>query len=179
MICLAAARRAPSLLLAAFLLASLQLAALLLAPPVRAQATEAIYVAGIQRELLAHGYQPGPIDGIAGARTREAIRAYQRDAGLAVDGKADRRLLDHLKFALPKVYAFGEPVIGHVLDVQRALAERGYYLGPHDGVAGSATHRAVDRFRRDAGLPADTSIDAHLLQRIRDAPPEVMAQPAH
>lgn len=137
--------------------------------------TQAAYVTGIQRELLAHGYRPGPIDGIAGGQTRAAIRAYQSDAGLAVDGAPSKELLDHLKFALPKVYRFGQPVMGHILNVQRALAGRGYYLGPHDGLAGPATYRALDRFQADAGLPLDTEIDSRLLQQIRDAPPEVKA----
>ncbi|GAB4372583.1 MAG: hypothetical protein Kow00114_34090 [Kiloniellaceae bacterium] len=140
---------------------------------------EAAYVRGIQKELLAHGYKPGPVDGVAGPQTRAAIRAYQADAGLDVDGKADKRLLDHLKFALPKVYTFGAPVTGHVLDAQRALAERGYYLGPQDGLAGPATYRALDRFQRDAGLPPETEIDSRLVQHILEAPANVKAGPAY
>jgi len=139
---------------------------------------ETAIVRGIQRELLAHGYPAGPVDGIMGRETRAAIRAYQGDAGLTVDGTASRALLDHLKFALPKVNRFGEPVVGTVLSVQRELAERGYYLGPHDGLAGPATYRALDRFQADAGLLLDTTIDSRLLQDIRDAPPEIKADTA-
>jgi len=149
------------------------------AAPQLAQASsiaQEIYVRGIQKELLAHGYKAGPVDGLAGPRTQAAIRAYQRDAGLTVDGRATKRLLDHLKFALPKVYSFGAPVTGHVLDVQRALAERGYYLGPHDGIAGPATRRAVSWFQRDAGLAPDPAIDSRLLQQIRDAPTGIKAE---
>ncbi len=148
------------------------------AGPQLAQASggvEAAYVRGVQKELLAHGYNAGPVDGIAGPRTRAAIRAYQKDAGLAVDGQPSKRLLDHLKFALPKVYSFGEPVMGHVLEVQRELAKRGYYLGPHDGLAGPATRRAVSWFQRDAGLIEDSSIDSRLLQQIRDADASIKA----
>lgn len=43
-------------------------------------------IAAIQRALLARGYDPGPADGIAGRRTEAAVRAFQRDAGLTVDG---------------------------------------------------------------------------------------------
>ena len=63
----------------------------------------------IQEELAAHGYAPGPPDGLPGPRTTRAIRAYQRDAGLPVDGVATKELLDHLKFVLPKVYARHAP----------------------------------------------------------------------
>lgn len=70
-------------------------------PPLMARA----YAAGIQEELLLHGYDGGPPDGVIGQRSVRAIRAYQRDAGLPADGLASKELLDHLKFALPKVYA--------------------------------------------------------------------------
>ena len=69
-------------------------------PPV----TRAAYLAGISEELAAHGYDRGPLDA--------AIRAYQHDAGLPVDGVASKGLLDHLKFVLPKVYAARAPAGG-------------------------------------------------------------------
>lgn len=40
----------------------------------------------IQRALLSLGYDPGPADGIAGAKTKAAIVAFQRAAGLYPDG---------------------------------------------------------------------------------------------
>jgi len=150
-------------------------------PPAAAQLAQAptqmqtTYVRGVQKELLAHGYRPGPVDGVAGRQTRAAVRAYQRDAGLPVDGVADKRLLDHLKFARPKVYSFGQPVMGHVLDLQRELAKRNYYLGPQDGLAGPQTYDALSRFQEDAGLPYDEQIDGILVQKVRDAPAEVEA----
>ena len=39
-----------------------------------------------QRELARLGFDPGPIDGYMGARTREAVRAFQKSRGLAQDG---------------------------------------------------------------------------------------------
>jgi len=133
------------------------------------------YVRGIQLELLAHGYNSGPVDGIAGAETRAAIREYQIDAKLVPNGEPSQELLDHLKFVQPKVNKFGEPVIGVVLDVQRELARRGYYLGPHDGLSGPATRRAVRRFGEDARLVPGGPINTQLLQQIRDAPAELGA----
>ncbi len=41
----------------------------------------------LQADLRILGYDPGPVDGILGARTAAAIREYQRDTGLRVDGK--------------------------------------------------------------------------------------------
>jgi TPR repeat protein len=42
------------------------------------------------------GYNPGPADGIAGERTLEAIRQYQRETGLEEDGQITSELLDSL-----------------------------------------------------------------------------------
>ena len=47
----------------------------------------------VQQELAREGYYRGPIDGVIGARTRSAIRAYERANGLRVDGIIDQRLL--------------------------------------------------------------------------------------
>lgn len=134
---------------------------------------ETAYLRGIQKELRAHGYDAGPVDGRMGPRTAATIRRYQRDAGLPVDGVASKELLDHLKFVLPKTYAFGQPVLGVVLEVQRELARRDYYLGPQDGLAGPMTLRAVEAFLIDAGLPGTGRIDSYLLEQIRQAPEEV------
>jgi hypothetical protein len=49
--------------------------------------------ARVQRQLAAAGYYHGAIDGIVGDGTRRAIRNYERDNGLPVDGEIDDRLL--------------------------------------------------------------------------------------
>ena len=43
-------------------------------------------VTQIQTRLAELGYDPGAADGIFGARTQAAVRAFQQDYGLAVDG---------------------------------------------------------------------------------------------
>ena len=55
------------------------------------------------------------------------------------------------------------------MDVQAALADRGYYRGQIDGVIGSGTRRAVRAFQRDAGLPITGRIDARLLNALRES----------
>ena len=135
------------------------------------------YTLSIQTELAAHGYDPGPADGTLGPQTGRAIMEYQRDAGLPVDGLPSKELLDHLYFALPKVYKGQQPAGagGVVLDVQRELAARGYPVGVIDGVVGPRTRAAARRFRRDAGLADTGMIDAGLLQALRSAGPDVRA----
>jgi formylglycine-generating enzyme required for sulfatase activity len=58
-------------------------------------------VAAVQRELAAHGYKPGAVDGRLGANTKAAIENFQRRQGRAVDGRATETLLASLH-RLPK-----------------------------------------------------------------------------
>ena len=51
-----------------------------------------------QRLLRQKGYDPGPADGVAGQRTRNAIRSFQRSAGLPETGEASKALLVKLAF---------------------------------------------------------------------------------
>lgn len=45
-----------------------------------------VSVADVQRALKKAGYDPGPVDGQAGKKTKKAIKAFQRDHGLSADG---------------------------------------------------------------------------------------------
>jgi hypothetical protein len=54
-------------------------------------------VSRVQAGLHELGYNPGPVDGIQGSQTTSAIRAYQRDYGLVVDGRASRQLAEHIE----------------------------------------------------------------------------------
>ena len=51
--------------------------------------TAIMSIAEAQRRLAQLGFDPGPADGMAGARTTAAIRAFQRDRGLDVNGRID------------------------------------------------------------------------------------------
>lgn len=53
-------------------------------------------VSNLQSQLAARGYDPGPIDGVMGERTRQAIRAYQRDRQMPVDGQVSQALVSSL-----------------------------------------------------------------------------------
>jgi len=54
-------------------------------------------LAQIQRLLESFGYEPGPADGQLRQKTTSAIRNFQREAGLAVDGRPTSELLDYMK----------------------------------------------------------------------------------
>lgn len=51
----------------------------------------------IQTSLARLGFDPGPLDGLIGPRTREAIRAFERAKGLPVNGEASRFLAAQLQ----------------------------------------------------------------------------------
>lgn len=53
-------------------------------------------VARAQRGLSAAGFAPGPVDGVIGPQTRDAVRSFQRRIGVAVDGEIDAALLRRL-----------------------------------------------------------------------------------
>lgn len=54
-------------------------------------------VRSVQQALTERGYRPGPVDGAMGRATIDAIRTYQADAGLPVNGEADVALLAALQ----------------------------------------------------------------------------------
>ena len=45
----------------------------------------------IQRYLSDNGFNPGPIDGVSGSKTKAAIKAFQSKNGLLSDGVVGRR----------------------------------------------------------------------------------------
>lgn len=45
-----------------------------------------------------------------------------------------------------------------VLEIQRSLAQLGYYEGPIDGIFGRGMEKAVIQFRKDRGLPYDNRV---------------------
>ena len=54
----------------------------------------------IQTLLADQGFDPGPADGVAGQKTVEAVRAYQRKVGAPETGQIDNRLIASLEHAV-------------------------------------------------------------------------------
>ena len=59
----------------------------------------------VQRLLAANGYRPGPADGRLGADTVEALRAFEKDQGLAVKGRVSAEVLARLQASASKLKA--------------------------------------------------------------------------
>ena len=53
-------------------------------------------VVGTQESLAQLGYDPGPADGLMGPRTEAAIREYQSEHSLLIDGRPSNELSRHL-----------------------------------------------------------------------------------
>ncbi len=62
-------------------------------------ADPAALVAGVQQLLARLGYDPGPVDGVPGARTRTALQAFRRAHGLPGEDSIDAAALAQLREA--------------------------------------------------------------------------------
>ena len=116
-------------------------------------------VAALQVALRVRGLYWGDVDGIAGPRTRSAVRRFQRRAGLAADGIAGPRTRRALgRYGRPqlgaRVLRFGR-VGWDVAELQFLLAWHGFPSGTMDGAFGARTRAAVVRLQRFARIGVD------------------------
>ncbi|MEA2426148.1 MAG: hypothetical protein QOH13_2558 [Thermoleophilaceae bacterium] len=116
-------------------------------------------MAAVQVALRARGLYSGTVDGVAGAGTQAAVRAFQRRAGLAADGVAGPQTLRALgRRGRPRLgrRALAAGASGFdVAELQFLLAWHGFPSGAIDGGLGSHTVAAVIRFQRWARTGAD------------------------
>jgi TPR repeat protein len=66
-------------------------------PSAPASSASRSLVARVQNALAAAGYDPGPVDGLMGDRTRHAIRAFQASHDLPVTGELSAELLPQIE----------------------------------------------------------------------------------
>jgi len=99
----------------------------------------------VQGDLTFLGYYEGQIDGIAGEMTQEAVRAFQTDAGIDVDGaygpQTDAAMAETL-----------ESNAEYVTELQEFLVDKELYPGPVDGDYGKGTTSAVKAFQKDCEI---------------------------
>jgi hypothetical protein len=65
------------------------------------------------------------------------------------------------------IFGYGYAAPGDVtVEVQRALAQQGYYYGPIDGILGPGTRSAIQRYQIDHGLYVTATIDEQTLATL-------------
>jgi peptidoglycan hydrolase-like protein with peptidoglycan-binding domain len=131
--------------------------ALLVVPTARAAGRPA--VAALQVTLRHHGVYRGPVDGVAGPLTTAAVMRFQRAHGLTPDGvpgpktrHAFGRFASHVLGSRPLARGTSG---WDVAELQFALAWHGFPNATIDGGFGAHVQRALKKFQRWAGLPAD------------------------
>jgi peptidoglycan hydrolase-like protein with peptidoglycan-binding domain len=140
------------------------------APAAHARSSNA-NTAALQVALKALHHYNGGIDGIAGARTKRAVRRFQRSRRLPADGVAGPRTRQALGDR-------GRPLLGkrilqrgsHGWDVaalQFMLRRRGFSPGSVDGGFGGGTEGAVKRLQAARGLTADGRVGSQTLRALR------------
>lgn len=118
----------------------------------------------VQRALNEAGYDAGRVDGRWGPATERALHDFQAAKGLEPTGQLNDKTILALGFSLSDFAAgeFGEPTTlgaDHVRQIQRALNDAGYDVGPVDGRWNAETERALRDFQKDKGIEPTGRID--------------------
>jgi peptidoglycan hydrolase-like protein with peptidoglycan-binding domain len=126
-------------------------------------------VRNVQDGLRQLRYYEGPIDGINGPETRQAVQLYQGDRGLRPDGVIDARLIDSINADLATGTYQNDDATPRwqVRRVQEALSQLGYYRGRIDGELDRDTRTAIVNYRRDRRLPINDEIDRQLMESLQ------------
>jgi len=113
-------------------------------------------VRDLQEALKALGYDPGPVDGVFGAMTEAAVKAFQQAKGITADGVVGKITwinIDEADQSEPvlKIGSTGLPV----RRAQKRMSLVGYDVGGVDGRYGTRTEVAVKNLQQQRGLAVD------------------------
>lgn len=127
----------------------------------------------IEGELDDKGYVHGPVDGTLDAETRSGIEAFQKEAGLKVNGKASQRLLASLQETDgDSAGDDGQQNVNlltahQTWELEARLKARGYDVGQLDTKADAKTYAAVRAYQKNEGLAVTGRLDEQLLHRLQ------------
>ncbi|MCX7661352.1 MAG: peptidoglycan-binding protein, partial [Candidatus Omnitrophica bacterium] len=139
----------------------------------------------IQKNLKELGLDPGPLDGIMGSKTRQALAYFQRQNNLWPHGKVDlktyqeltRQVLEKRKEA--KIPAETIPLIQDSSEIKKeipkdkkrqiqyALKKAGFYKGKIDGKIGPQTRQAIREFQKANNLKVDGIVGEKTWQKLQ------------
>lgn len=118
----------------------------------------------LQRKLIELGYLAGDPTNTFDDATLNAVKAFQTDKGLVVDGVVGYATLNKLGLKLEGV---NKIEVGqqneYILALQKKLASLGYYKNKLDGKYGPSTIAAVMGFQRDKGLQVTGKVNSKTL----------------
>lgn len=128
----------------------------------------------LQTLLNALGHDAGAADGLFGSATRRAVRAFQRERGMAADGYPTHALLDAVRaragVSAPEPAAPPRPLgTAGIRELQRLLNRLGYNAGRADGRIGPATRAAIRAFERARAMEVRGRATTTVLEAARAA----------
>jgi len=133
-------------------------------------------VEAVQRELMSAGYYKGPVDGVNGRKTRQAIAAYQKAMGLEADGQPTGDLAEHIRFTreVSEASLFTGTVAAApdaeqravIRRVQTGLADLAYSPGAITGELSRETRDAIIAFQRDHKMPETGEVSDELVAEL-------------
>ncbi|MGA1263562.1 MAG: peptidoglycan-binding protein [Prochlorothrix sp.] len=140
-------------------------------------------VVELQQQLADLGYFNANATGYYGSVTVEAVRQFQADQGLQVDGVAGPATQAALSgggpsapspsassssspSSSPSSSAASSSFNSATADLQADLADLGYYRGRVDGMYGPLTEEAIRNFERDSNLPVTGVVSIQLLNAL-------------
>jgi peptidoglycan hydrolase-like protein with peptidoglycan-binding domain len=139
-----------------------------MAEPTLREGSSGEAVRQLQTALQETGHNPGPIDGHFGPETLAAVKAFQQERGIGVDGVVGPitwRGID--EFA-----EFDEPTLREGstgLPVRRAqsrLTAAGFDTGGVDGIFGRRTESGVKALQQATGLAVDGVVGSQTWKKI-------------
>lgn len=139
----------------------------------------------VQAILKELNFYSGPVDGLRGPNTQQAVRVYQQRMGLHVSGEITTELLERLgatdttggiaPIPTPRNAAASEPggapakASELVAKIQGGLREFGNKDIEVDGMMGARTRAAIKEFQALFGLPETGEADAAVYEKMVEA----------
>ncbi|MBR1822083.1 MAG: peptidoglycan-binding protein [Clostridia bacterium] len=109
------------------------------------------YIVFMQNRLIELGYLRDAADGVFGENTQTAVKAFQRNNGLADTGIADAATQQKLYSDVDTLAPMSEDsgmFGGEITRVQTMLGQWGFYGGEVDGQTGKNTNAAIRQFKK-------------------------------
>jgi peptidoglycan hydrolase-like protein with peptidoglycan-binding domain len=127
-----------------------------MAEPVLRKGSTDPAVRDVQQALKTLGYDPGSIDGVFGAQTETAVKAFQQAKGIDVDGIVGRVTWINIDEADQSHPVLRKGSTGlPVRRLQSRMSAVKFDVGGVDGVFGAKTEAAVQQLQQQARLEVD------------------------